>query len=589
MPNPDGSPTLAEALAAQGLAAPPQGPAPLTLGPAGLAVVPTPSSQAGLGGGAPPVSLPGAGLVASSRVPDFRGAPEDATERERVEQFGAEPGKGDEAKRQAIIARLHAMGIEDEPAKKRGAGAADPSSLAFVAPPPAPAAGGGFDPAALRALMGGGGGTAKVAAQEIPTMDPARAKAQADLQQGVIAAQGDVATAAQHAAEDAGVAAGQKAQELRDQGEQVRRMAQEHDARIADLQGKIDEASKDVASQRIDVEAGLKNLSTFDRARYTLASILGGFVNGYSGGRVANVGLEKLNSVIANGIEQQKQEIAAKRGRIGDMQGLVADMMRRFGNLDQAADAAHALALQQLDAEAAEHAAASGSEKVQAAQRLVGAQMQLEARKYMDSLYKYVPAHTAATGGGGPNLAQIRKRAQDIADKSGGTISVDDAFRRALAEATTLGTSGSTVTYSEPGKGAKNTPGAEKAGEQVRAYDNALDKISEIERMIQSGGQVSRERTAHGQALVASLVNELARAETGGTRAPSETEQELIKQQIPSDPNAWQFTGADLEKIRTTKENILRARARAAAAAGDTSTPGSLPGQSGGAVTYQPR
>lgn len=100
--------------------------------------------------------------------------------------------------------------------------------------------------------------------------------------------------------------------------------------------------------------------------------------------------------------------------------------------------------------------------------------------------------------------------------------------------------------------------------EQLRSYDTSLDYLNKIRDMIKAGGAMSPSRTAVGEALVAGAQNSLARAETGGHRAPSPNEVEILKRQIPADPNAWQLSGKELARIEAVIAQTKASRERVA-------------------------
>lgn len=107
-----------------------------------------------------------------------------------------------------------------------------------------------------------------------------------------------------------------------------------------------------------------------------------------------------------------------------------------------------------------------------------------------------------------------------------------------------------------------------KIHQQVRDYASVIDGLDRMQQMIQEGGHLDKGRTAEGQALFGSTANALARAETGGTRPPSETEMARIREQLPADPNSYQWTDADLRRIRTTRLKVIRDANRVRADAG---------------------
>jgi predicted nucleic acid-binding Zn-ribbon protein len=110
-------------------------------------------------------------------------------------------------------------------------------------------------------------------------------------------------------------------------------------------------------------------------------------------------------------IDAQKQEIEAKRGRVEDMKGSLAEMYRRFGNMDKAMDAAHLLTLQQIDAEQRSFAAGTKSEQKLATSDLMSADIARQAAERNERFYRYSPA---SSGSSAATPAQINALAAKL-------------------------------------------------------------------------------------------------------------------------------------------------------------------------------
>lgn len=251
-----------------------------------------------------------------------------------------------------------------------------------------------------------GGGVTTVGATELPTIDPKRIAAIDNAQRSQIAAAQDITDIEAHQAEDKGVSALLLGKKLSDQQAEITTKAKERDDYLKLQEDKISKLSSDVANQRIDPDHWWHSQSTGDQIRYTIAGVLGGFLQGYQG-RKTNFAMDEINRRIDNDIGAQKEAILSKRGQIGDMQGLLASAYRRFGNMEQAEAATRAVALQQFDAEQQGYAAGSDSQLVLAKSQQLSAQMQEAREKSLAGLYKYAPAHQV---GGTPDLhADYRK------------------------------------------------------------------------------------------------------------------------------------------------------------------------------------
>jgi hypothetical protein len=309
---------------------------------------------------------------------------------------------------------------------------APPGPMVFAQPPAtAPAAAG----IGLMGPRGGGGAPANPF------------KAYFDSLESQKGAMGDVSRAEQQMVDDQGIAAGLKGQSY---GEQVRDMmakAQSRDEQAAKVQGEVDAASKRASELKEDPDRWWKGQGTADKVRLTLASALGGFLSGYRGG--PNQALQQINQHIDRDIAAQRKDIEQAHGRVADMKGSLAEMYRRFGNMEQAEGAARILHLQQLDQEAQEHGASAKSD-------LVRANADLASRQFQSEIEKTKASMAAKAGGGTDPRAAILKRAQEIANASGGTISVDAAMGRAADEYRAAyggSATGNTTTYAKPAPG----------------------------------------------------------------------------------------------------------------------------------------
>lgn len=252
------------------------------------------------------------------------------------------------------------------------------------------------------------------------------------------AAARELTSAEQKQAEDASVAAALKAQKIGEQAADIEAKAKSRDAELAAQQAKIDKLSEDYSKERVDPEHWWHSRSTGQKIAFALAAALGGFAAGFRGG--PNTALEQMNRAIDADIDAQKTAMANKRVSIENQKGALAEMYKRFGNMDQAETAARLVSLQQLDLQAQQYAVGSNSEVIAARGQALQAQIAKEKAALEAKLQ---------SGGGGSNIeAMVVKRMQDIRDKSGGTISIDDARKQAIAEIT--GQTGVSGGYSKP-------------------------------------------------------------------------------------------------------------------------------------------
>ena len=291
-------------------------------------------------------------------------------------------------------------------------GAPPPGSQdVFAKPPPRPTMTPGFGQ--------GGGGAPGMRPVDQAYLDSLRAE------QGPMADAGD---AEANMVKDQGIAGGRAARQIGMDEMDATRVARDRDRQTQMALQQVDDASKDAASQGIDPDHWWHSQSLGDKARLTLASILGGFVSGYKGG--PNQAIAQMNKHIDDDIAAQKQKIESAKGRVGDMKGSVAEMYRRFGNLDQAEAGARILHLQQLDQEAVQYGASAKSDLVRANAAQASAALRAEIAKQAAQLTP------RAGAGGGPTAKEIADRAYDIMkgeSERGQSISPEEARLKALA------------------------------------------------------------------------------------------------------------------------------------------------------------
>jgi hypothetical protein len=277
---------------------------------------------------------------------------------------------------------------------------------------------------------------------------------------------------------------------------------------------------------------------------------LGGFMQGYRG-MSQNPGLQQVNKEMDDYFARQREEIERKKGRVADMDGLLASAYRRTGNLDQADALARSVALQQLDADQQAHAANTKSETAMAASRQLSANLQAQQAEQNLRLQKYIPP---GMGGGGPDPRLVAK-ANEIAGQL--VLKGDDpemARRRAFSA---VGLAVSNVGgYTPPGK---EKGVSQKDAENIRAHQNAIENINKLIEMrkANNGGSFSPtdKRVAAGLA---------ARTQENLVAALGKTNQGLLERTeklIPDDPlehNASGVFGADptLANMESAREQL---------------------------------
>jgi hypothetical protein len=389
----------------------------------------------------------------------------------------------------ARVARQNAVANVNGPTEippPAAPGALPPGSQdVFAKPPPKPTMAPGFGQ--------GGGGAPAMRPVDTNYLDSLRAE------QGPM---GEAGEAEANMVKDQGIAGGRAARQIGMDEMDATRMARDRDRQTQMALQQVDDASKEAASKGIDPDHWWHSQSFGDKARLTLASVLGGFVSGYKGG--PNQAIEQMNKHINDDIDAQKQKIESAKGRVGDMKGSVAEMYRRFGNLEQAEAGARILHLQQLDQEAVQYGASAKSDLVRANAAQASAALRAEIAKQAAQLTP------RAGAGGGPTAKEIADRTYDIMkgeSERGQSISPEEARLKAFASYGGVQNAGGLT--AKPGvAGAEAVPDAPEMsfGEAVKSYlfpgsDAGLKRAQLEQHNVGVSGEIHKATGLRGESL----------------------------------------------------------------------------------------
>jgi len=165
-------------------------------------------------------------------------------------------------------------------------------------------------------------------------------------------------------------------------------------------------------------------------------------------------------------------------------------------------------------------------------------------------------AQQQVVGGGKGWTDAMAKEAQTMVNEDhakGGTMSIENAMTRVARSHNLPFTGGSVDANPIAGKGGA---GNSRALGTMHQYHNAMNEAesglssaAEIQKMMSEGGKLDAGRTAHGASLRTRLVNSIATMMAVGSK-PGDKEIEMAEHMVPADPNAYQWTGADKQKIQ---------------------------------------
>lgn len=116
------------------------------------------------------------------------------------------------------------------------------------------------------------------------------------------------------------------------------RMRTEFDQAQAKRLRDMEDLKTEIAATKIDPQNYWAKGSGFGQALSLLAVALGGFAEGYSGGRLKNTALDQLNRNIDQDIEAQKANLATKRGALAESQNIYGLARQKFGDDQSAMD-----------------------------------------------------------------------------------------------------------------------------------------------------------------------------------------------------------------------------------------------------------
>lgn len=140
---------------------------------------------------------------------------------------------------------------------------------------------------------------------------------------------------------------------------------------IFDRSQEIDNAAKEIGSQKIDANRFWANKSTGDKILAGISLFLGGFAQGAFG--APNNALQIINRAIDRDIDEQKANFSAKREALADKRSVYRDMFERFKDQDQARAASKIAAIEQAKNQIMEQTAKTRSANaINEANKLIG-------------------------------------------------------------------------------------------------------------------------------------------------------------------------------------------------------------------------
>lgn len=152
------------------------------------------------------------------------------------------------------------------------------------------------------------------------------------------------ATAVRDHAKMQGLFAKQAAERAKAMAERMRTLGKETEKRQAEFmkkhlepaEAKLLQDTGDLAKMKIKPDKWWASQGTGQKVAYVAASILGGFAEGFTGGKVRNQAAGFIDRAIQRDIASQKANIVAKQGALQAQRGLVAHYYRQFNDIGKA-------------------------------------------------------------------------------------------------------------------------------------------------------------------------------------------------------------------------------------------------------------
>lgn len=230
---------------------------------------------------------------------------------------------------------------------------------------------------------------------------------------------------------------------------------QEHWAKLQESESELSHAQ----AQGIDPNRYMNSMSTGGKVATLISLMAGGFAAGVRGG--PNEAMAQLNATIDRDIMAQREALSGKEKSVAAGQSLYGILRQKGMDDDAAADGAkilaHQLLQKQLEAELTNAKDAQARliiqqsiEKNSAFLSELGAKFDTGAANKVQTTTSQAYQQAHGIYSGVDHSKEILRRTQDIRDKSGGAISIDDARSQATAEI--MGSRGVSGGYQKPGK-----------------------------------------------------------------------------------------------------------------------------------------
>lgn len=359
----------------------------------------------------------------------------------------------------------------------------------------------------------GGGGSATRTARSVTSLPAAAAAEVREMQTPIdeSVAEQQLAIEDQAGVEERGL--GEVAQLHAEQGRRIEQeltdqesLKSSYEQRFATEQQKLAELNQK-AQQEIDPKRYWKNADTGNKILAVISSAIGGYVEGLTGGRVKNRGLDMIQAVIERDINAQIENRNRAERDVGRQAGIVGLLGDKYTDDLQKRQAAMVLANEAVAKQIDGIAAGMQGEKAKAQAMQLSAQLRQEAATRAQAFVAQIAGSEttqtqSVSGGGGA--------------RAGGANALSAAVYGpgATYDSKTY-VPGAFIATGEH-RAANSDADAVELNKQTATVTQMLRKADQIEQAAKNGGKLSPQKRAEVAALYASLTLDVKNAESAG-------------------------------------------------------------------------
>ena len=353
----------------------------------------------------------------------------------------------------------------------------------------------------------------------------------------------------------------------REQIASYEKMRSEFDASQSNRVAQMDTMKADIAATKIDPSQYFSKGNAFGNVLSLLAVALGGYAEGYSGGRLKNNALAMLQNSIDNDIAAQKANLDNKKSALGAAQSIYGLARQQFGDDQQAAEFTRARQNDVLKTQALRFANEGRTEAIRANATKLAEHLDLESKKgdnevqllHAKAEQQRIAAANRGGGGGGATpeeKAFAKERAVEREDLKMRRDRADTvkAEREAGGEGETRKTQGVVsfegVDYLVPKDAARDLQSAAAAAAATQNQAESLVELGKGGWHQLVGTSVAAGR---GEIIRGALAANLAKANSGGFN-PSAPTEERAQATVTAPPrtfgqDAWATTIHEIPKL----------------------------------------